>query len=294
MKLKVLALAAGLLTLPALAEDKKPDAKPEAPKTEVKAEVKKTDAKPADAKPADPAAEKKLWEDVSYAVGLNIVKNWEQQGVEFDPDQIAQAIRDVQAGKEPRLTEAQGNEAVMAYQKKLQEPANQKKMQEKQKKMEEKRNAEAGKAKKAGDDFLAANAKKEGVKTTKSGLQYQVIKEGTGAQPTATDTVKVNYLGTLIDGKKFDSSYDRGEPAEFPLNGVIKGWTEGIPLMKVGAKYKFFIPPDIAYGQNSPPGIPPNSVLIFEVELLEVKAAPKSLNVVPPASGGAAIKPKAK
>ena len=124
-----------------------------------------------------------------------------------------------------------------------------------------------------GEAFLKENAKKEGVKTTASGLQYTVIKEGAGKSPKATDTVKVNYEGKLIDGKVFDSSYKRGEPIEFPLNGVIKGWTEGVQLMKEGATYEFVIPYKLAYGERGTPGgpIPPNATLIFKVELIQVK-----------------------
>jgi FKBP-type peptidyl-prolyl cis-trans isomerase FklB len=126
--------------------------------------------------------------------------------------------------------------------------------------------------KKEGEAFLAANGKKPGVKTLPSGLQYTVIKEGTGKQPSATDTVTVHYKGTLINGTEFDSSYKRGKPASFPLNGVIKGWTEGVQLMKEGAKYRFFIPPHLAYDQGGAgPMIGPNSTLIFEVELLSVQ-----------------------
>ena len=124
-----------------------------------------------------------------------------------------------------------------------------------------------------GEAFLTENAKKEGVETTASGLQYTVLKEGAGKSPKATDTVKVNYEGKLIDGKVFDSSYKRGEPIEFPLNGVIKGWTEGVQLMKEGATYEFVIPYMLAYGESGTPGgpIPPNATLIFKVELIEVK-----------------------
>lgn len=130
--------------------------------------------------------------------------------------------------------------------------------------------AEASENLGAGKDFLADNAKRTGVVQTESGLQYRILQEGGGAKPAATDTVKVHYTGTLIDGTKFDSSVDRGEPAQFPLNGVITGWTEGLQLMQEGAKYEFFIPPELAYGATPRSTIPANSTLVFEVELIEV------------------------
>jgi FKBP-type peptidyl-prolyl cis-trans isomerase len=138
-------------------------------------------------------------------------------------------------------------------------------MQQKQTATAEKNGAEAEK-------FLAANKTKEGVKTTESGLQYKVLKEGSGAQPKSSDTVTVNYRGTLPDGTEFDSSYKRGQPASFPVSGVIKGWTEALQLMKVGSKLQLFIPASLAYGEQGRPGIPPNSLLIFEVELMDVKS----------------------
>ena len=138
-------------------------------------------------------------------------------------------------------------------------------------KAEEKQKATAEKNLKAGEAFIAANAKKEGVKTTASGLQYKVIKTGTGASPKLTDTVKVHYHGTLIDGTVFDSSVQRGEPVTFPVNGVIPGWTEALQLMKVGDKWQLVIPAKLAYGEDGSGPIGPNSVLIFEVELLDIE-----------------------
>jgi FKBP-type peptidyl-prolyl cis-trans isomerase FkpA len=143
-------------------------------------------------------------------------------------------------------------------------------------KMVEERTKKAAENKEAGAKFLAENKTKEGVKTTESGLQYIVEKEGEGENPAAEDTVEVHYRGTLLDGTEFDSSYKRGEPVKFPLNRVIKGWTEGVQLMKKGAKYKFFIPSDLAYGDTGAgETIAPGSTLIFEVELLSIEKAPK-------------------
>jgi FKBP-type peptidyl-prolyl cis-trans isomerase FklB len=192
----------------------------------------------------------------SYSIGLNIGSNLSKQNIAVNPDAITAGIKDAVAGK-PQLTQDQVKEVMAAFEKD---------MEQKQKAAGEKNASEGAK-------FLEENKKKEGVKTTASGLQYKALKEGTGAQPKATDTVTVNYRGTLIDGKtEFDSSYKRGQPATFPLNGVIKGWTEGLQLMKVGSKYQLFIPPSLAYGDRAVgPDITPNSTLIFEVELLDVK-----------------------
>jgi FKBP-type peptidyl-prolyl cis-trans isomerase len=144
-----------------------------------------------------------------------------------------------------------------------------------EKDMEQKQKEAGEKNKTEGAKFLEENKKKEGVKTTASGLQYKALKEGNGAQPKATDTVTVNYRGTLINGTEFDSSYKRGQPATFPVNGVIKGWTEALQLMKVGSKYQLFIPSNLAYGERAvSPDLAANSTLIFEVELLDAKPAP--------------------
>jgi FKBP-type peptidyl-prolyl cis-trans isomerase len=141
--------------------------------------------------------------------------------------------------------------------------------------MDQAKKAEADAAgprnKKEGEDFLAANKKKEGVTTTESGLQYEIIKKGEGAKPTKADTVVTHYKGTFLNGKQFDSSYDRNEPAKFPVTGVIAGWTEALQLMPVGSKWKLYIPSDLAYGPNGRQGIPPNSMLIFELELLSIE-----------------------
>jgi FKBP-type peptidyl-prolyl cis-trans isomerase FklB len=195
---------------------------------------------------------------VSYSIGLNIGTNLSRQNVEINPDALTAGIKDGIAGN-PQLTQDQIKEVMTTFEKDL---------QAKQKAAGEKNAAEGAK-------FLEENKKKEGVKTTASGLQYKVIKEGTGSQPKATDTVTVNYRGTLIGGKEFDSSYKRGQPATFPLGGVIKGWTEGLQLMKTGSKYQLFVPSALGYGERAVgPDLAPNSTLIFEIELLDTKPAP--------------------
>src|SRR6266704_4574464 len=194
---------------------------------------------------------------ISYSIGRKIGSNLARQNVEINADALSAGIKDAIAGK-PQLTQDQVKEVMTTFEKD---------MQAKQKAAGEKNAAE-------GTKFLEENKKKEGVKTTASGLQYKAIKEGTGAQPKGNDTVTVNYRGTLINGTEFDSSYKRGQPATFPLNGVIKGWTEGLQLMKAGSKYQFFVPPNLAYGDRAlGPDIAPNSTLIFDVELLGVKPA---------------------
>lgn len=200
---------------------------------------------------------KDLKDKASYAIGVDIGMNFKKQNMDLNPDALAAGARDSLKGK-PQISPNEVREIMTEWQKDL---------TEKQKAMGTKNQAE-------GEKYLAENKKKEGVKTTGSGLQYKVIKEGNGSQPKATDTVTVNYRGTLIDGTEFDSSYKRGEPATFPLSGVIKGWTEGVQLMKKGAKYQFFVPANLAYGERAVGGdIGPNSTLIFEVELLDIKPA---------------------
>lgn len=198
---------------------------------------------------------------VSYALGLGIGTQLQNMGAEsLNIDDFAQAIKDVIGGKELKVSHADAQKIVTEFFQK---------QEEKQRAAA----AETGKKLKAeGEAYLAENAKKDGVIVLESGLQYQVIKEGTGKQPKATDTVKCHYEGFLINGTVFDSSIKRGEPASFPLNAVIKGWTEGLQLMKEGAKYRFFIPYDLAYGEAGAAGaIPPYAALIFDVELIEVQ-----------------------
>jgi FKBP-type peptidyl-prolyl cis-trans isomerase FklB len=204
---------------------------------------------------------KDLKDKVSYSVGLNIGANFKKQGQDLNPDALLLGLKDALAGKKPALTEDQMKETMQSWNKD---------MEEKQRVAGQKNAAEGAK-------FLADNKKKAGVKTTASGLQYKVIKGGTGPQPKGSDTVTVNYRGTLINGTEFDSSYKRNQAATFPVNGVIKGWTEALQLMKSGSKYQLFIPADLAYGERAVgPDITPNSTLLFEVELLEVKPAPGS------------------
>ncbi len=193
---------------------------------------------------------------VGYAVGFDMGQNLKNIADDIDLEAFNQGLKDAYDSKDSVLTDAQMEEVVQAYMMRKQE--------EMQKKLEEK--AVANKA--AGDAFLAENAKKSGVQTTASGLQYKVINEGSGTPPKASDVVMVNYEGKLIDGTVFDSSYERGEPVEFPLNEVIPGWTEGVQLMKPGAKYEFYIPAELAYGETGNAEIEPNSTLIFTVELL--------------------------
>ncbi len=197
-------------------------------------------------------------EKLSYAVGLQVGKSLQTAAIDLKMDAFVKGIEDVMADREPALSDEEMMVVMNAFRQKAMEE------------MESKQQAEAETNLRDGQAFLAANAAKEGVKTLDSGLQYRVIEEGAGPSPTASDRVKVHYRGTLIDGSQFDSSYDRGEPVVFGVTQVIKGWTEALQLMKKGAKWQLFIPPQLAYGPNGRPGIPPNAVLIFDVELLDI------------------------
>ncbi len=206
--------------------------------------------------------ELKTFDDsLSYAIGMRLHDIYISDGLSKETDSLlVKAAFNDMVGGTAILTAEQEEQVIMQFFTKKQEEQ----QKEQAKQYEETKNA--------GETFLAENAKRPEVKTTESGLQYEVITEGKGNKPAATDVVKVHYKGTLIDGTVFDSSYDRGEPAEFPLNGVIKGWTEGLQLMSVGSKYKLYIPYQLGYGERGAGGtIQPYSALIFDVELLEIK-----------------------
>ncbi|OOV87156.1 FKBP-type peptidyl-prolyl cis-trans isomerase [Oceanospirillum linum] len=196
---------------------------------------------------------------LSYSLGLIMGQRLKQEFTDLNVDMMSQAVKDLYADGEMKMTEAEVKETMQAYQ---------------QKKMLEQQEAQAKAAEanlKAGQDFMVQNGKKKGVVTTDSGLQYQVLTAGNGAKPALTDQVKVHYEGKLLNGKVFDSSYQRGEPVTFGLNQVIQGWQEGLQLMSVGSKWKIFIPSDLAYGPGGTGGpIGPNETLIFEVELLDI------------------------
>jgi len=197
---------------------------------------------------------------VSYIIGLDIGTNMKARSVDVDPDILVKGLKDGLAGNTPALEADDIHETMKVFKEEM------------AKKQEEETNQLAEKNKKEGEEFLAENKTKEGVKTLPSGLQYKIITEGTGKTPKATDTVTVNYRGTLLDGQEFDSSYKRGQPATFPVNGVIGGWTEALQLMKEGAKWQLFVPADLAYGEKGAGNIiGPNAALIFDVELISVK-----------------------
>jgi FKBP-type peptidyl-prolyl cis-trans isomerase FklB len=201
---------------------------------------------------------------VSYTIGWDIGSNIKRQQADVDINTLIKGLKDAMAGAKPLLTEEEMREAMMKFQTE---------MQEKQAKLH---SEAAEKNKKEGAAFLEENKKKKDVKTTKSGLQYKVITQGKGKKPGLEDTVTVNYSGTLIDGTEFDSSYKRGEPATFPVQGVIPGMTEALQMMREGSKYELYIPSDLAYGERGAGGlIGPNAALIFTVELISINKEKK-------------------
>ena len=211
-----------------------------------------------DAKSASAAAEWSESQKISYILGTQIGNFSKQSELEVSLELFAKGLNDITKGSEPAMSQDEIGSFMASFQQKAQE------------KVQAAMEAAGTENIRKGLAFLGANKKKVGVKETASGLQYKVITKGEGAKPKATDKVKVHYSGTLIDGKEFDSSYKRNQPAEFGLNQVIKGWTEGLQLMNVGSKYEFYIPSGLAYGPNGPPSIGPDQTLIFTVELLDI------------------------
>lgn len=200
---------------------------------------------------------------VSYSIGMDVGNNLKRQSIDVNVDLLAKGVKDALAGGETLLSPEETRETLMALQQELREKAI------------ERRKQDAEKNKTEGEAFLAENGKKEGVVTLPSGLQYKILRSGDGMSPKPTDTVETNYRGTLIDGTEFDSSYKRGQPAVFPVNGVIAGWTEALQIMKVGDKWQLFIPPGLAYGERGAGPIGPNATLVFEVELLSIQQEPE-------------------
>jgi FKBP-type peptidyl-prolyl cis-trans isomerase len=199
-------------------------------------------------------------EKFSYSLGMKMGENLHKQSVPVDPAIMARGLRDALSGGKTLLTDDQAQAAIMEVQNDMRQ------------KQQAKMQLEGAANKKEGEAFLAGNKGKEGIVTLPSGLEYKILKQGTGPKPTANDTVVCNYKGTLINGTEFDSSYKRGQPATFPVSGVIKGWTEALQLMPVGSKWQLFIPSDLAYGdRGAGPDIGPDSTLIFEVELMSIE-----------------------
>jgi len=276
-------LAVGMMLLgsaraqqtPAAASPQAPAAKPQtasaakSPQAPAASAQKAPAAKPGQpAKPKSPSSLvlKTDKDKVSYALGMNLGANLKRDSVDIDTAIFVRALKDTVTGGKTLLTDSEARAALTQLQTEVRG-----KQMEKMKL--------AGEAnKKEGDSFLAANKTKEGIVTLPSGLEYKILTQGTGPKPAATDTVVCNYRGTLINGTEFDSSYKRGQPATFPVSGVIKGWTEALQLMPVGSKWQLFLPAELAYGERGPsPEIGPNSTLVFEVELLSIQAKDKEM-----------------
>ena len=207
----------------------------------------------------NPAVLKDQRDKASYSIGVKIGADMKANALDLNSEALVTGLQDGISGAKPRLSDKERADSLMAFEQDL------------QKKEIERLKQLAEKNKKEGAEFLAANKAKEGVKTLPSGLQYKVLAEGNGTQPKPTDQVTVNYRGTFLDGTEFDNSYKRGEPITFPVNGVIKAWSEALPLMKTGAKWQLFVPAELAYGEKGAGrAIGPNSTLIFVVELVGI------------------------
>jgi FKBP-type peptidyl-prolyl cis-trans isomerase FklB len=258
-------LAAGIVLLGGAAAQQTP-AKP-SPSTATTTH-RRTTAPAAKPKPLVLTTEK---DKQSYAIGLNVGKSLHRDDIDVDPKIVLQGLQDAMADGKVLLTDDQIKTVMTDLQNQVRQ------------KQEEKRQAMAESNKKDGAAFLAANATKPGVVTLPSGLQYKVLTPGSGPKPTATDSVVCNYRGTLLDNTEFDSSYKRGQPATFPVTGVIKGWTEALQLMPVGSKWQLFIPADLAYGERAQGPIGPNATLVFELEVLSIQ--PKAQPAATPGAG---------
>jgi FKBP-type peptidyl-prolyl cis-trans isomerase FklB len=252
-------LAAGTLLLGQALAQQTPAATP-APATSTKAQTPAAKRPATGAKTAAPLTLKTNKDKFSYALGMKMGANLHRQSVPVDPNILARGLKDGLAGGKTLLTDDEAQAAITGVQNEM-------------RKQQQEKMQQAGAAnKKEGEAFLAGNKGKEGIVALPSGLQYKILKEGTGPKPAATDSVVCNYRGTLINGTEFDSSYKRGQPATFPVGGVIKGWTEALQLMPVGSKWQLFIPSDLAYGERGAGAdIGPDSTLVFEVELLSIE-----------------------
>jgi FKBP-type peptidyl-prolyl cis-trans isomerase len=253
-------LAAGMLLANAWGQQTAPTSPQQTPATKTQHASAATTPQTSAAKPKALVLTTQK-DKISYAIGMNVGTNLQKQAVDVDPAVLLQGLKDGIAGSKPLLTEEEARAVLMQLQ------------EETRKKQAEKAQQMGASNKTEGETFLAANKNKEGVVTLPSGLQYKILQAGTGPKPAATDSVVCNYRGTLINGTEFDSSYKRGQPATFPVNGVIKGWTEALQLMPVGSKWQLFIPAQLAYGdRGAGADIGPNATLIFEVELLSIQA----------------------
>jgi FKBP-type peptidyl-prolyl cis-trans isomerase FklB len=255
-------LMAGILLLSSALAQQAPAAQPSKPASSQSGTsgAKTAAKKPGSTAKTAPAATLKTKKDKdSYALGMSIGTGLHRQGVPVDPAMVARGLRDAMTGSKMLMSEDEMKSTLQQLRSEV------------GKEQAAKAHAAGEVNRKEGEAFLSANKAKEGVTTLPDGLQYKVVKEGSGPKPTASDTVTVNYRGTLVNGKEFDSSYKRGQPTTFPVGGVIKGWTEALQLMPVGSKWELYIPADLAYGDNPPdPSIGPGETLVFEVELLSI------------------------
>jgi FKBP-type peptidyl-prolyl cis-trans isomerase FklB len=259
MKTCVAVMAAGMMLCGSATAQQTPAEKPQKPAAAASAGAPKA-APATTAKTGAGRALVTKKDKQSYAIGMNVGRSLKQQPIDLDPSIVAQGVRDTLSGAKLALTEDEVKAVLTELQSELRT------------KQEAMMQQVGGSNKKEGDAFLAVNKGKEGVVALPSGLQYKILTKGSGPKPTANDTVVCNYRGTLVNGKEFDSSYKRGQPATFPVGGVIKGWTEALQLMPVGSKWELYVPAEMAYGdRGAGPDIGPGATLIFDVELISIQ-----------------------